>query len=35
MYHDADLDPDGHMLHIMYENRRDIFYARLDLKKVL
>ena len=35
MYHDADLDGDGDLLDIMYENRRDIFYARLDLKKVL
>jgi len=35
MYPDADLDPDGHTLHIMYENRRDIFYARMDLRGVL
>lgn len=35
MYPDADLDPDGHTLHIFYENRKDIFYAPLDLRQVL
>ena len=35
MYPDADLDPDGHTLHIFYENRKDIFYAALDLREVL
>ena len=35
MYPDADLDGDGHTLHIMYENRKDIFYASLDLREVL
>ena len=35
MYPDADLDPDGHTLHIFYENRKDIFYAPLDLREVL
>ena len=35
MYPDADLDPDGHTLHIFYENRKDIFYAPLDLREVV
>ena len=35
MYPDADLDPDGHTLHIFYENREDVYYAPLDLREVL
>ena len=35
MYPDADLDPDGHTLHLLYENRKDIFYASMDLREVL
>jgi hypothetical protein len=35
MYPDAELDPDGHTLHILYEDRVDVFYARLDLNEVL
>ena len=32
---DAELDPDGHTLHILYEDRVDVFYAALDLNAVL
>lgn len=35
MYPDAALGGDGHTLHMSYENRRDIFYARCDLREVL
>ena len=35
MYPDAELDPDGHTLHILYEDRVDVFYAALDLNAVL
>lgn len=35
MYPDAALDPDGHTLHIFYENRIDVFYAALDLNEIL
>ena len=34
-YPDAELDPDGHTLHILYEDRIDVFYAALDLNAVL
>ena len=35
MYPDAELDPDGSRLHILYENRKDVFYASLELADVL
>ena len=35
MYPDAEFDPDGHTLHLLYEDRVDVFYAALDLDKVL
>ena len=35
MYPDAELDPDGHTLHLLYEDRVDVFYAALDLNAVL
>jgi len=35
MYPDAELDPDGRTLHILYEDRIDVFYAALDLNAVL
>lgn len=35
MYPDAVLDPDGHTLHILYEDRVDVFYAALDLEEIL
>ena len=35
MYPDAELDPNGHTLHILYEDRVDVFYAALDLNAVL
>ena len=35
MYPDATLDADGHTLHISYENRKDIFYARFNLGQIV
>ncbi len=35
MYPDAELDEDGHTLHLHYESRKEGYYAKLDVREVL
>ena len=35
MYPDAELDDDGHTLHLHYESRKEVYYAKLDVRAVL
>ena len=35
MYPDAELDEDGHTLHLHYESRKEVFYSSLDTRNVL
>jgi len=35
MYPDAEMDEDGHTLHLHYESRREVYYASLDVRELL